>query len=126
MVQISSPLSVRLVMMPCFSSQKYRYSSLAFFAQEQAVRAAAEHRTEGADELAFLVEDHDTVGAGAILVYRVVNVDVALCILHDAVGVAVLDVRGQLAPIVDALVLVLALAEDRGSWSRTLSSDLRM
>jgi len=45
--------------------------------------------------------------------HRVVDVDVALCVLANAVRVAVFDVRRQFAPVVDAFVFVIAFAQDR-------------
>ena len=77
------------------------------------MRAAPEHGAQGADKFALFVEDHDTVGAGAVFVHRVMHIDVPLRILHNTVGVPVLDVGRELAPIVDALILVLAFADDR-------------
>ena len=77
------------------------------------MRAAAEHGAEGTHELALLIENHDAVGAGAVFIHRVVNVDVALGVLADAVRIAVLDIGRQFTPIVDAFVLVLALSKDR-------------
>ena len=56
------------------------------------------------DELAVAIEHHHRVGAVARRVHGVVHVDVALRVLDDAVGVAPLDARRQLAPVVNRFV----------------------
>src|SRR5438445_12523753 len=41
------------------------------------------------------------------------DIDIALRILAHAVGIAVFDIGGEFTPIVDALVFVIAAADDR-------------
>ena len=67
----------------------------ALFADVQAVGAAFEFLAPALDELALLVEHHHGVGALAGRVHGVVDVDVALRVFDDAMGIAVLDVAGS-------------------------------
>src|SRR5262245_26676695 len=76
------------------------------------MRAAAEHGAERPDELALIVEDDHCIGALAAGMYCLMNVDVALRILNDAVGIAVFDVGRQITPIVNGFVLVFAFPQD--------------
>jgi hypothetical protein len=80
------------------------------FAELHAVRSAPEHGAPGPDELALFVKHHHAVGTLAVLVHRVMDVNVTLRILAHAMGIAVLDVAGQFTPIVDALVLLIVLS----------------
>ncbi len=98
--------------MPRLVSQRYRNSVRAFFADVQSVRAAFEILAPGLDEFALFVEHHHGIGAFAGGVDGVVHVDAALGVFHDAVGVAVVDVGGELAPIVLRFVRVVAAAQD--------------
>ena len=84
----------------------------ALFADRQTMRPAFELTPPGADKFAFAIEDHHGVQALAGGVHRVMDVDVALGILADAVSIAVLDGARQLAPVVNGLVFMLALSED--------------
>ena len=70
----------------------------AFLADVQAVRAALEILAPGLDELALGVEHHHGVVAFAGVVDGVVDVNVPLRILADAVGVAVFDIGRQIRP----------------------------
>src|ERR1700677_2503959 len=88
---------------------------LALFAEVHAVRTILEHRAPGPYKLALIVENHDAIGALAVFVNRVMDVNVPLSILADAVGVAVFDIGRQLAPIMNAFVLVVAFSQDRVS-----------
>ena len=67
---------------------------------------------EGADECAVGVEDDDRV-EGLFLLGSVLDVDETILVDGDPVGLPPADVPGALAPAVDGLVPVLALAEDR-------------
>ena len=93
----------------------------AFFADRESVRAAFELPSPGANEFAFVVEDHHGVQAFAGGIHGVMNVDVALRILADAVGIAVFDGARQLAPIVNGFVLMISGAEDGGLRSCLVS-----
>src|SRR5206468_6624495 len=84
---------------------------LALGANVQAVCAALELLAPGAHELAFGIEDHHGVVRFTSGIHGVVNVDVAVSVLADAVGIAVLDVGGQHAPVVDGFVAVRGLAQ---------------
>jgi hypothetical protein len=61
-----------------------------------------------------MIEYNHRIQTVAVGMNRVVDVDVALCILADAVGVAILDGARQLAPVMNRLALILALPENRG------------
>src|SRR5277367_7145781 len=84
----------------------------SFFADGQAVGAAFELPSPGTDELAVGIEDDHRVQAVAVRVNRVMDVNVALRILADTVRVAVFDGARHLAPVMDGLVLILALSKD--------------
>ena len=83
----------------------------AFRADVQAVGDPAELLAPRSDELSLLVEDDHRVRAVARRVDRVMDVDVPLRVLDDAVRVPPLDAGGQLAPVVEGLVHVRAGAE---------------
>ena len=85
----------------------------ALLADLDPVPAALELFSPGGDELAVLVEDGDAVGRLAGRVDGVDDVGPMLGIEADAVGVAPLELGGQLAPIVVGLIGVLTLAQDR-------------
>src|ERR1017187_1006378 len=85
----------------------------SLFTYVQPVRAAFERRAPGLDELAVGVEDHHRVRTVAGGIDRVVDVDAPLRVLHHAVRVAVPDFGGQLAPVMEDFVRVIARAHDR-------------
>ena len=77
--------------MPCWKSHRYRKLFAAFFADRQSVRAAFELPTPGADELTVVIEDHHGVQALAGRIHGVMDIDVALGILTNAMGIPVFD-----------------------------------
>lgn len=83
-----------------------------FFRQMHSVRSPAELLTPRGDKLSVLVEDHDGIARLTCRVNGVLDVDAALGILDDTVGVAIGNGTGQLSPIVDAFVLMLPLSDD--------------
>src|ERR1019366_10518225 len=85
----------------------------AFLADVHAVSAALEHGAEGTHKFAFGIEDDDRVRTLAGGMYSVVNVNVAVGIFHHAVGITVLDVGRQHAPVVNAFVSVFAFTDHR-------------
>jgi len=60
-----------------------------------------------------LLSNTTTASGLWLVVHRVVDVDVAVAVFDDAVGVAVPDIARQLTPVVNRLVGVLAAAENR-------------
>ena len=84
----------------------------AFAMDQQAMGAAFERAAPGFDEAAVGVENHHGVRRLAGGVDGVVNVDVALSILADTVGVSILDAGGEFTPIVGDLISMVAGAED--------------
>src|SRR3982751_3188511 len=74
------------------------------------------------DELPLAVEYHHCVGAFAIAMDRVMDVDVVLRILHHAMRVAPFEARRQLSPVVNGFVLPLAFAKHRGLGARFILS----
>ena len=83
------------------------------FADVQPVRHPAEFLAPGPHELAIPIEDHHRIRAVAGGVHGVMDVDVPLRVLDDAMGVAPLDLRRQHAPIVNGLVAVGPVAQHR-------------
>src|SRR5437764_1476491 len=78
----------------------------------QAVRAQLVLLAPGADELALRIEHDDGVIALARRADGVMDIDVPMRIFADTMRVAIFDVRRQLAPVVNAFVFVLAIAQD--------------
>ena len=86
---------------------------LVFFVDVEAVRATFEFFAPALDKLAFVIEDDHAVGLFAGSIYGVVDVNVAVGIFANAVGVAVGNADGKFAPIVCDLVFVVAFTYDR-------------
>ena len=86
--------------------------AVAFFADAEAVGAAAHVFAEGADEFTLGVVNHDGLGAHGGIVNGVGDVDEALAVLGEALGVAPDEAFGGGEPIVDHLVAVGAGARD--------------
>ena len=89
--------------------------AVAFFADAEAVGAAAEFFTEGADEFALGIVNDDGLGAHRRGVDGVGDVDEALAVLGQTVGVAPDEALWLGQPVVDHLVSVRAGAGDQGS-----------
>ena len=87
----------------------------ALFADAEAVGAAAEFFTEGADEFALGIVNDDGLGAHRRGVDGVGDVDEALAVLGQTVGVAPDEALWLGQPVVDHLVSVRAGAGDQGS-----------
>ena len=87
----------------------------ALFADAEAVGAAAELFTEGADEFALGVVNDDGLGAHRRGVNGVGDVNEALAVLGQTVGIAPDEALGLGEPIVDHLVSVRTGAGDQGS-----------
>src|SRR5262249_50722717 len=85
---------------------------LPLLADVDAVPAVVVDLAEGPNEPTLRVEDDDGVLRGLVAVALLLDVDQSLGIDADAVGRLPAKVLGQLAPVVDALVAMLAFAED--------------
>ena len=108
----SSPLRVDLTTTARLRVAQIEEFLIAFLPDEETVRAAAERRTPALDETAVAIEDHHSVMRLAGRVDGVVNIDVPLRIDTDAVGVAVLDVGRERAPIMRDFVGVVSGPEN--------------
>src|SRR5882672_10101273 len=71
------------------------------------------------NELSVGIENDHGVVAQAVLVHRVVNIDEALRVFADTVGVAISDLRRQFTPVVDHFVYVIT-APDCGICAASL------
>ena len=79
----------------------------------QAVRAAAKLTAPTLDELPLMIEDDHAVRFLAGGIYGVVNVNVSLRVFANAMRVPVLNIGGELAPVMRDLVGVFSGTKDR-------------
>ena len=71
--------------------------------------ATSEFGSERFDELPFLVVDYDRVLTDTALANRMGNVNMALAISRNAVGISPLEIHGRLNPVVNDLIGVFTL-----------------
>jgi hypothetical protein len=83
----------------------------------QAVGAALELLAPGANESPFRIENENRVMTFAGGMYRVVNVDMSLRILANAMGASEAYMRWDRSPIVNGFVRVVVRAENRNLLS---------
>jgi len=84
----------------------------AFLLDVQSMRATFEFPAPRFDELAIGIEDDNRVRALTRFTYGVMDVDMALGVMHDAMSVSVLNRRWQRAPVVIDLIRVLTSAHN--------------
>ncbi len=93
--------------------RKVQELGAVLLANEQSVRDAAELLPPRPNEASLFVENDHGIGALAVGIHGVVNVDLPLRVLDDSMRVAVFDLRWQCAPVMQGFVGEFPLAEDR-------------
>jgi len=84
----------------------------SLFADRQAVGSAFKLPPPGPHKLAFVIENHHRVRILTGGMHGVMDINVSLRILADAVGIAEPDGPRQFAPVMNGLVLMLPLPQD--------------
>jgi hypothetical protein len=83
-----------------------------FFAQGQTMSASLKLFSPGSDEFAFFIEHHNGIPAVTRGMNGVVDLDVTLHVLAHSMGVPILDVAGELPPVMSGFVFVVPFTHD--------------